>query len=130
MAGLLEDGSVWLLLSQAGDEDLKFILPRFEHLGLSAQVAQVPDRCVAPAEPAPEPAAQPEAKPAEPKSQKSPEAHPAKPPKTPPAGKPSARPAAARRAGSTRHKPRLDRILDSLLSGGRCAPRKTIDAQR
>lgn len=46
-AGLLEDGSVWLLLSQAGPEDLQFILPRFERQGLSVRVADVPD---APAE--------------------------------------------------------------------------------
>ena len=42
IVGLLEDGSVWLLLSQAGPDDLKFILPRFEHQGLSVRVANVP----------------------------------------------------------------------------------------
>ena len=42
IVGLLEDGSVWLLLSQAGPDDLKFILPRFEHQGLSVRVAEVP----------------------------------------------------------------------------------------
>lgn len=60
VAGLLEDGSIWLLLSQAGEEDLKFILPRFERLGLSARVAPVPDVCPAPEqEPAPWEAAAP-----------------------------------------------------------------------
>lgn len=47
-AGVLEDGSVWLLLSQAGPEDLKYILPRFERQGLSVRMAEVPP---APAEP-------------------------------------------------------------------------------
>lgn len=42
IAGLLEDGSVWLLLSQAGPDDLKFILPRFERQGLSVRVAEIP----------------------------------------------------------------------------------------
>lgn len=42
IAGVLEDGSVWLLLSQAGPEDLKFILPRFEKLGLSVRQAPLP----------------------------------------------------------------------------------------
>lgn len=40
--GQLEDGSLWLLLSQASPDDLPFILPRFEKQGLSVQVAQVP----------------------------------------------------------------------------------------
>ena len=44
IAGLLEDGSVWLLLSQAGPNDLKFILPRFELQGLSVRVENVPDQ--------------------------------------------------------------------------------------
>lgn len=42
IAGELEDGSVWLLLSQAGPDDLKFILPRFERQGLSVRVANIP----------------------------------------------------------------------------------------
>ena len=42
IVGLLEDGSVWLLLSQAGPDDLKFILPRFERQGLSVRAAEVP----------------------------------------------------------------------------------------
>lgn len=42
IAGQLEDGSLWLLLSQAGPQDLKFILPRFESRGLSAKPERVP----------------------------------------------------------------------------------------
>ena len=42
IAGQLEDGSVWLLLSQAGTDDLKYILPRFERRGLAVRVANVP----------------------------------------------------------------------------------------
>lgn len=42
IGGVLEDGSVWLLLSQAGPDDLKFILPRFERQGLSVRVEEVP----------------------------------------------------------------------------------------
>lgn len=42
IVGLLEDGSVWLLLSQAGPDDLKFILPRFERQSLAVRVAEVP----------------------------------------------------------------------------------------
>lgn len=35
VVGKLENGDVWILLSQAGPGDLQFILPRFEKQGIS-----------------------------------------------------------------------------------------------
>ena len=42
IVGLLEDASVWLLLSQAGPNDLQYIVPRFEKLGLSIHQDSLP----------------------------------------------------------------------------------------
>lgn len=122
VAGLLEDGSVWLLLSQAGEEDLQFILPRFERLGLAARVAPVPDPGELPAEPvtagsAPV-AAEPAPEPAAPE-EKVPSTPPAKPPRAPAAKKTARRPAAIRRAKAAKSKPRLGGLLGPLLGGRR-----------
>ena len=122
VAGLLEDGSVWLLLSQAGNEDLKFILPRFERLGLSAQVAQVPDLPDEQAEPAAqEPSRQ--ALLAEPAKEKTPQTPPPKTPKASAAKKPTGplahRSVATRRARAAKSKKRLTDLLGPLLGGRR-----------
>lgn len=121
VAGLLEDGCVWLLLSQAGEEDLKFILPRFERLGLSAQVAPVPDPGELPAAPvtagpAPEKAA-PEAAPSAAAEEKPLRTPPAKTPKAP--VKKPAPPPARRRAKAAKSASGLLVLLDQLLGGRR-----------
>ncbi len=141
VAGILEDGSIWLLLSQAGDEDLKFILPRFQRLGLSAQVAQVPDWCDMPVQeavlteitetPLEEITDTPLTKIPESSTAKEQKNPPAKSPKIPPAEKRPAPPvrkaapqpvrrfAATRRTKSAKNKLRLGNLLDSLLGGRR-----------
>ena len=141
VAGVLEDGSIWLLLSQAGDEDLKFILPRFQRLGLSAQVAQVPDWCDMPVQetvlteitetPLEEITDTPLTKIPESSTAKEQKNPPAKSPRIPPTEKrpvppvrkaapqPARRFAAARRTKSAKNKLGLGNLLDSLLGGRR-----------